>query len=436
MNFNVFSFLGFLEGLVVMKQNNEKNRKRIVVKFGGSSLADHERILRAVTAVAEEAKKGTQIVVIVSAMGKTTDTLFHAAKNSSNGRLHKKDLDEILAMGERTSIRIIAAALKAQGVNSRYVDTHDPEWPIITDDSFSDANPILDTCYERAKQGVLPLVDNGIIPVIAGFVGRTKDKRVTTLGRGGSDTTAFILAKALEADELILVTDAEGIMSADPKVIANPKRLPEIDVSTLVGLADSGTKFIHRKALQYKDASVKVRVIKNIHGNLNAEGTLIKGALSSDLDVELANLSPALSITVVGKGVSENPQVIKELAETVKNYAELLGLSLNYDSMILYASENSNSKMLLEKVHEVILNHEETLAMSVRKQLAFLKIKGVGLEKTPGLTGRVSEALRIKRINIFGLMTITSSILLFVNWKEREKALNLVRDALRDDKQC
>ncbi len=419
-----------------MKQNKEKNRKRIVVKFGGSSLADHERILRAVTAVAEEAKKGTQIAVIVSAMGKTTDTLFHAAKNSSNGRLHKKDLDEILAMGERTSIRIIAAALKAQGVNSRYVDPHDPEWPIITDDLFSNANPILDMCYEIAKQNVLPLVEDGVIPVIAGFVGRTKDNRVTTLGRGGSDTTAFILAKALEADELIIVTDAEGIMSADPKVIDDPKRLPEIDVSTLVGLADSGTKFIHRKALRYKDASVKVRVIKHIHGDLNAEGTLIKGALSSDLDVELASPSPSLSITVVGKGVSENPQVIKELAETVKNHAKLLGLSLNYDSMILYVSENSNSKLLLEKVHEVILNHEETLAMSVRKQLAFLKIKGVGLEQTPGLTGRISEALRVNCINIFGLMTITSSILLFVNWDEREKALNLVRNALRDDRKC
>lgn len=425
-----------MEGLVVMKQNKEKNRKRIVVKFGGSSLADHERILRAVTAVAEEAKKGTQIAVIVSAMGKTTDTLFNAAKNSSNGMLHKNDLDEILAMGERTSIRIIAAALKAQGVNSRYVDPHDPEWPIITDDLFSDANPILDTCYEIAKQNVLPLVEDGVIPVIAGFVGRTKDNRVTTLGRGGSDTTAFILAKALEADELILVTDAEGIMSADPEVIDDPKRLPEIDVSTLVGLADSGTKFIHRKALRYKDASVKVRVIKHIHGDLNAEGTLIKGALSSDLDVELASPSPSLSITVVGKGVSENPQVIKELAETVKNHAKLLGLSLNYDSMILYVSENSNSKLLLEKVHEVILNHEETLAMSVRKQLAFLKIRGVGLEQTPGLTGRISEALRVNCINIFGLMTITSSILLFVKWNEREKALNLVRNALRDDKTC
>jgi len=257
-----------MEDLIVMIQNHEKNRKRIVVKYGGSSLADHERILKAVTAVAEEAKKGTQIVVIVSAMGKTTDTLFHAAKNASNGKVKKRELDEILAMGERTSIRIIAAALKAQGVNSRYVDPHDPEWPIITDNAFSDANPILDTCYERARQNVLPLVEKGVVPVIAGFVGRTKDNKVTTLGRGGSDTTAFILAKALEADELIMVTDAEGIMSADPKVIGNPKRLPEIDVNTLVGLADSGTKFIHRKALRYKDSSVKVRVIKHSHGNL------------------------------------------------------------------------------------------------------------------------------------------------------------------------
>jgi len=422
-----------MEDLIVMIQNHEKNRKRIVVKYGGSSLADHERILKAVTAVAEEAKKGTQIAVIVSAMGKTTDTLFNAAKNASNGKVKKRELDEILAMGERTSIRIIAAALKAQGVNSRYVDPHDPEWPIITDDVFSDANPILDICYERARQNVLPLVEKGVVPVIAGFVGRTKDNKVTTLGRGGSDTTAFILAKALEADELIMVTDAEGIMSADPKIIGNPKRLPEIDVNTLVGLADSGTKFIHRKALRYKDSSVRVRVIRHTHGNLNAEGTVIKGAFSTELDAALANPSPTMSITVVGKGVSEQPQVIKELTETVKNHAELLGLSVNYDSMILYASENSNSNLLLEKVHEVILKHEETLAMSVRKQLAFLKIKGVDLEKTPGLTGRIAEALRLNAINIFGLMTITSSIMLFVNWKEREKAIKLVRNALKGD---
>jgi aspartate kinase len=419
-----------------MKHNKEKIHKRVVVKFGGSSLADHDHILRAVTAVAEEAKKGTQIAVIVSAMGKTTDSLMTAAKNASNGKVMKRDLDEILAMGERTSIRIISVALRAQGIESRYIDPLDSEWPIITDDVFSDANPMLNTCYERTKQFVLPLVEKGVIPVIAGFVGKTEDNKVTTLGRGGSDTTAFILAKALEADELILVTDAEGIMSADPKVIASPKRIPEIDVSTLVGLADSGTKFIHRKALRYKDSSVKVRVIRYTHGNLNAEGTLITGALSTELAVILASSSPAMSITVVGKGVSEQPQIIEELTETVKNHAKLLGLSVNYDSMILYTSENSNSDILLEKLHEIIINHKETLAMSVRNQLAFLKIKGVGLEKTPGLTGRISEALRLNCINIFGLMTITSSILLFVKWMEKEKALNLVRNALRDDEKC
>jgi aspartate kinase len=419
-----------------MKQNKKKLHKRIVVKFGGSSLANHDHILSAVTAVAEEAKKGTEVVVIVSAMGKTTDSLLTAARNASNGKVMNRDLDEILAMGERTSIRIIAVALRAQGVESRYIDPLDSEWPIITDDVFSDANPMLNTCYKRTKQFVLPLVENGVIPVIAGFVGKTEDNKVTTLGRGGSDTTAFILAKALNADELILVTDAEGIMSADPKLIGNPKRIPEIDVNTLVGLADSGTKFIHRKALRYKDSSVKVRVIKHTYGNLNAKGTLIMGALSNELDVVLASPSPAMSITVVGKGVSEQPQIIEGLTKTVKNHAKLLGLSVNYDSMILYASEHSNSNMLLEKLHEIIINHEETLAMSVRKHLAFLKIKGVGLEKTPGLTGRISEALRLNCINIFGLMTITSSILLFVEWNEKEKALNLVKNALRDDKKC
>jgi len=414
-----------------MKQFNEERHKRIVVKYGGASLADQERILKAVTAVANEAKKGTKISVIVSAMGKTTDLLLRAAKDASNGKIKKGELDEILAMGERTSIRIFAAALKAQGVESRYFDPLDTDWPIITDDVFSDANPILNGCKERIQRYVLPLVEKGVIPVIAGFVGRTSDGRITTLGRGGSDTTAFILAKALGADELILVSDAEGIMSADPELVSKPKRLPNINVNTLVGLADSGTKFIHRKALRYKDSSVKVRVISHTHGDLNVKGTLIKGALSTELDIALASQSPAMSITVVGRGVSEKPEVVQELTERVKVNAHLLGLSLNYDSIILYVSENEDSNLLLEKVHETILEHRETLAMSVRKQLAFLRIKGVGLEETPGLIGRVSEALRLNGINIFGLLTITSSILLFVDWNDKERALSLVENALK-----
>ncbi|MCJ7560572.1 aspartate kinase, partial [Candidatus Bathyarchaeota archaeon] len=109
-----------------------KGCKKIVVKFGGSSLADHEKLLKAVTAVVNEATKGTRIAVVVSAMGKTTDVLMSTAKNTSNGKLEKRELDDILSMGERTSVRIFAAALRTSGVESRYFDPLDDDWPIIT----------------------------------------------------------------------------------------------------------------------------------------------------------------------------------------------------------------------------------------------------------------------------------------------------------------
>lgn len=410
-----------------------KSCKRIVVKFGGSSLADYERMSKAVTAVAKEAEKGTRVVVVVSAMGKTTDLLLNTAKNASNGKVDKKELDDILAMGERTSIRIFASALKTNGVETRYFDPLDGDWPIITDNLFSNANPVLEECEKRIQQWVLPCVEKGTVPVIAGFVGRTFDGKVTTLGRGGSDTTAFVLAKALTADEVVLVTDTDGIMSADPKIVSNPRRLQEIDVNTLVGLADSGTKFIHNKALKYKPPSINVRVINNSHCDLDGPGTLITGALSTELDVSMANPSPVSSVTVVGRGVSENSMIIQDLVESAKSHSSLQGLSLNGNSIILYVSEEENLLLLLNKTHEIVLKHKEALAMSVKKNLAFLKVSGVGLEQKHGLIGKISESLAEIGINIYGILTITSSILLFVDWDEREKVLNVVKNSLGRD---
>src|SRR4030043_1931286 len=141
--------------------------KKIVVKFGGSSLADHERLLKAVNSVVAEAKRGTKIAVVVSAMGKTTDVLLTTAKNTSNGKLAKHELDDILSMGERTSVRIFAAALKNNGVDACYFDPMDDRWPIITDNSFQNANPMLKECDKNIKECALPLVEKGTIPVIA-----------------------------------------------------------------------------------------------------------------------------------------------------------------------------------------------------------------------------------------------------------------------------
>ena len=411
-----------------------ENNKKIVVKFGGSSLSDHERLLKAVVAVVNEAKKGTRIAVVVSAMGKTTDVLMATAKNASNGKLEKKDLDDILSMGERTSIRIFAAALKTNGAESCYFDPIDNNWPIITDSAFQNANPILKDSEKNIRECILPIMEKGIIPVVAGFLGKTKDGKITTLGRGGSDTTAFILAEALNADEIVLVTDADGIMSGDPKTVSNPERLREIDVNTLVGLADSGAKFIHSKALKYKPKNINVRVINHAHGNLTKEGTVITGALASELDAEMAHPFPVAEITVIGNGISANPQIIQEMVEKTKQHSLLLGMSMNTNSIILYASQEKNLDALFNDIHEITKSNKETIAMAVKKDLVFIKTSGVGLEETHGIIGKISEDLRLNGINISGILTITSSILLFVDWNEREKALKLIKNSLRSPK--
>jgi aspartate kinase len=409
---------------------NMKTGKKIVVKFGGSSLADHERLNKAVASVVDEAKRGTRIAVVVSAMGKTTDVLMSTAKNTSNGKLQKHELDDILSMGERTSVRIFSAALRNSGVESRYFDPNDSDWPIVTDAYFSNANPLLDECKTRIVQNVLPIVEKGTVPVIAGFVGKTLDGKITTLGRGGSDTTAFILAEALGADEIVLVTDADGIMSGDPKVVSDPRRLAEIEVNTLVGLADSGAKFIHSKALKYKPAGIPVRVINHAYGDLAREGTVIKGALTTELGVNIAYPSQVAEITVVGSRISENSWIVQELVEEAKKNATLLGMSMNTNSAILYVSEEKKLEYLVNQIHKTVLNSPETKAMAVKKGLVFLKISGVGLEETHGIIGEISETLRLNNINISGILTIASSIFVFVDWNERENTLRLIKSAL------
>jgi len=410
------------------------SNKKIVVKFGGSSLADHERLLKAVVAVVNETKKGTHVAVVVSAMGKTTDVLMATAKNASNGKLEKKDLDDILSMGERTSIRIFSTALRTNGAESCYFDPIDSNWPIITDSAFQNANPILKDCEKNIRECILPVMEKGVIPVVAGFLGKTKDGKITTLGRGGSDTTAFILAEALGADEIVLVTDADGIMSGDPKIVSNPERLREIDVNTLVGLADSGAKFVHSKALKYKPKNINVRVINHVNGDLSREGTVITGALATELDAEIAHPFPVAEITVIGNGISANPRIIDEIVEKVRHHSLLLGMSMNTNSVVLYVSQEKSLDALFNEIHEITKGNKETIAMAVKKDLVFIKTSGVGLEETHGIIGKISEDLRVNGINISGILTITSSILLFLDWSEREMALKLIRNSLRSVK--
>lgn len=275
------------------------------------------------------------------------------------------------------------------------------------------------------------MLDGGTVPVIAGFVGLSMSGRVSTIGRGGSDTTAFILARGIGADEVVLVTDAEGILSADPKLIPDARRLDSIDVKTLIGLADSGTKFIHRKALRYKDPNIPVRVISHRNDDLDAEGTIITGSVFNEVEVSFESNTPTMSVTLAGRGISENPEIISEISESIKKHSTLNGLSADFDSVIVYVPQEF-SAALLPAIHDVVTRHGEAIAMAVQRDLAFIRIKGVGLEETPGIIGKMSTLLRETGINISGMLTLASSILVFVSWDDKEQALNLMKRVVKE----
>jgi len=401
----------------------------IIAKFGGSSLSNGKKIGLAAESVAREYSKGNRIVVVVSAVGRTTDELLELTNLGAG--IVETDRDDILAMGERTSARIFAASLKSRGIQARYFDPSDRDWPIITDHDFSNANPLRTASIQRIQKYVKPVVEDGIIPVIGGFIGRTRDGRISTLGRGGSDTTALLLATALGADEVVLVTSAPGIFTGDPNLISKARVLRSIDMKALIGMADSGTKFIHRKALGYKDPTINIRVIPSAAGRLDAQGTRITGGPLPELGVKIHNPDPVASITLVGRDLPQNPELIRKVTKIIKT--NLVAISQDSDSAILYLSQAPSLRRQISRLHDVVAKDPHGLALAARMGMALITIKGVGLEETPGVVARISDALRSSNINIFGVLTITSSVLVLVDWKVRKEASKLIRDSLENN---
>ncbi|HEV2119641.1 MAG TPA: ACT domain-containing protein [Candidatus Bathyarchaeia archaeon] len=406
-----------------------QRRRLIIAKFGGSSLSSGNKITLAADSVAREYSKGNRLVVVVSAVGRTTDDLLELTNHGAG--IVETDRDDILAMGERTSAKIFAASLKARGIQARHFDPADRDWPIITDHDFSNANPLKTASVQRIRKHVKPLLEDGLIPVIGGFIGRTRDGRITTLGRGGSDTTALLLATALEADEIVLVTSAPGILTGDPNLISNPHVLRTIEMKALVGIADSGTKFIHRKALRYKDPAINIRVIPSTAGRLDAQGTRITSGPLPELEVKIHNPDPIASITLVGRDLPQNPDLIRKVTKIIR--MNLVAISQDGDSAILYLSQTPSLRRQISKLHDVVASDPRGLALAARMGLALITVKGVGLEETPGVVARITDALRSSNINIFGVLTITSSVLVLVDWKERKRAGKLIKTSLENN---
>ena len=232
----------------------------VVAKFGGTSIGNGDRIKKAAQSVVKEYMKGRKMVVVVSAINKTTDDILQVVEGAIGESITEKQMADVVSMGEITSVRVFASTIESLGVKSEYLDPHMDNWPIITDSNYLNASIDFKET-EKMSQGLQELLDQGIIPVVCGFLGKDKERNVTTLGRGGSDITAFLLGHCLKAEEVIIVTDVGGVMSTDPNKLTSAKKLDKISVEEMRDLATHGAQVLHPHALRYKDPKINAKII-------------------------------------------------------------------------------------------------------------------------------------------------------------------------------
>jgi len=406
--------------------------KRIVVKFGGTSVGDGERVRMGSEAVHREYRRGNQVAVVVSAMGHATDELIQAAKVSTRGEISARELDEIMAMGERTSARVFASALRNLGAKARHIDPGQKEWPVMTDSNFGLANIDLAETRRRTQRYILPLLKNRVIPVICGFLGKDPGGNITTIGRGGSDITGFLMGKCLDADEVIIVTDAEGVMSADPNKLKEARLIERISVEEMRDLARFGAQVMHPRAMNYKDPNINAKVIHFHHGSLSARGTVIMGPKGVEFVGVRDYEKPLAMLTIIGREMQTTPGILVKAATPLgKAGINIFGVSIGPRSFSVYVAED-DSRRALKLLHDTITKNKLMKSVTSEGNLAMLIAESERFIYTPGAIAKLSEPLARARINIIEILSSRASISFFVNWDDRKKALKLLRQAMKE----
>ncbi|MEM2907652.1 MAG: aspartate kinase [Candidatus Hadarchaeales archaeon] len=405
--------------------------RRIVVKFGGMSVGDGERVRLAARSVVRERERGAQVAVVVSAMGHATDELLEAARSSTGGKISPAELDDILAMGERTSARIFASALRSLGADARCIDPAHEEWPVVTDSSFGNARVDLPETRRRVRRFILPLLEEGAVPVICGFLGKDAEGRITTLGRGGSDITAFLIGACLDADEVILVKDVEGVMSGDPSAVKGARLLESISVEEMRDLARYGARVLHPRALDYKDPKINAKVIHFRHGDLSARGTVITGPRGGSMGVSLYE-KPLAMLTVVGEEMQSTPGVLRRAVEPLsKQNINIFGVSIGPRSFSLYVNKRE-AKRAIELLHRVVVKNKVMKSVTSEEDIAMIIAESEKFIETPGVIAKLTEPLAKEGINIIEIFSSRASITFFVNWADGERAVKLLEQAMRE----
>ena len=395
----------------------------IVKKFGGTSVADKERMFNVANRCIEEYKKGNDVVVVLSAMGKYTDELISKARDMDE-RPPKREMDMLLTIGEQMSVSLMAMAMHTLGVpaislNAFQVTMH-------TTSSHQNARlKRIDT--ERIRREL----DARRIVIVTGFQGVDKYDDYTTLGRGGSDTTAVALAAALHADACEIYTDVDGVYTADPRKVPTARKLKEITYDEMLDLATSGEGVLHNRSVEMaKKYGVPLVVRSSLN---NSEGTVVKEVVSVErmLISGVALDTDAVRIAVLG--LRDVPGVAFKVFDT------LAKKNINVD-VILQSIGRSGTKDIsftvnkddLEDAVATLEEHKERLGfkeLHSERGIAKLSIVGSGMLSNPGVAAKMFESLYNEGVNINMISTSEIRITVLISEKDGVRAMNAVHDA-------
>ena len=396
----------------------------VVKKFGGTSVADKERIYNVARRCVEEYKKGNQVVVVLSAMGKQTDVLISMAKEISPNP-SKRELDMLLTTGEQTSVALASMAVQELGVPAISLNAF--QVAMNTSSVYGNAR-LKRIDAERIK---FELSNNKIV-FITGFQGVNKYGDYTTLGRGGSDTTAVAIAAALNADACEIYTDVDGVYTADPRVVKNARKLDAITYDEMLELASFGAGVLHNRSVEMaKKYGVQLVVRSSLNDH---EGTIVK----EDIKMEKMLVSGVACDKNVSQiallGLKDKPGVAFKLFRHLANH------NVNVD-MILQSVGRDGTKDIsftvtedmTDTALETIRNHEgkslEFTDVQVANDVAKISIVGAGMMSAPGVAAKMFEALYNVNVNIMQISTSEIRVTVLIDEKYSELALNSVHEA-------
>ena len=394
----------------------------IVKKFGGTSVADKERIYHVAKRCIEDYKAGHDVVVVLSAMGKTTDELIALAE-SVNPKAKKREMDMLLTTGEQVSVSLMAMAMHAMDVPA--VSLNAFQVRMHSTSRYGNAR------FKRVDtERILHELDSRKVVIVTGFQGVNKYDDITTLGRGGSDTTAVALAAVLHADKCEIYTDVDGIYTADPRVVKNARKLESISYDEMLELASLGAKVLHNRSVEM---AKKYNVELVVRSSLNeTEGTVVKEVANVEklLVTGVAADKNTARISVIG--VEDKPgvafcifDVLAKEGINVDIILQSVGRDGTKDiSFTVAAGDLEPAVALLEKKKERL-----TIKQIVwNEHVAKLSVVGAGMMSNPGVAAKMFESLYNSRININMISTSEIRITVLIDEKDIEKAMNAVHD--------